>query len=250
MFYKIVSFSFEKKSEILETLRNFLNNSGAKEVDSDETEYIFVIGGDGSFINFVKEYAFQSKKIIGIKSGNLSFLPDFSISEIKLFDLEFSEVELLLVKTPSETHYAFNDLYISGDVLLTAEIYIDDCFLELFKGVGLLVSTQKGSTAQNKSLGGPILSPESNLWLINEVGSNNTNKGRSLGCSIVLGFSNKVKIRIPTSESCRIYIDGRKVDLESTTLEITLIKGNSKVIKSSWNNYINKLSNTFLDHVF
>ncbi|WP_216082773.1 NAD(+)/NADH kinase [Candidatus Mycoplasma haematohominis] len=248
MLYKIFDFKGKQNNSIFLELNKFLNSQGYI-YSEDDFEYLFVIGGDGSFIHFAKEYAFKSKKIIGIKSGNLTFIPDFSIPELNLNSLEFVDIELLQLEISGNNYYAFNDIYISGSLFLEAEIYINNFFLDLFKGSGLLLATQKGSTGKNKSLGGPILAPESNLWLINEIGANNTNKNRSLDCPIVLKEEDYIEIRIPKSENYRIYIDGRDINISSElTLKVKLIKGNSKVVKSAWNTYANKLSDTFLNH--
>ncbi|CBY93535.1 NAD(+)/NADH kinase family protein [Mycoplasma haemofelis str. Langford 1] len=232
--YKLVSFSISK-DELKKSLD--LNY----EYSEEDFEYLFIFGGDGSFIHYAKQYAFQGKKIVGIKNGNLSFLSKFSnLPEHPLESSTFHDLYLLEV-TGGDSHYAFNDLYISGDLMLELKISINNDYLESFRGSGLLFSTPIGSTAFNRSLNGPILFPTVNSWIMKKLGSQRTNKIRSITNDMI--FPVDYEVGISNIKGGRFYIDGSPVNLESSNLKIRFVKAESKILVfDSLSDYISRLN--------
>lgn len=158
MRYKIVFFSNKKKQHIAQELRNFLNLRGGVESEDKEAEFIFIIGGDGSFFHFAKEYAFQDKKIIGIQAGNVAFSLNFKLGELDHLDhKKWRMLEFLEVQNGDNRYLAMNDVYVSGKLFLESDVYLNGVWLERFRGSGLLFCTKCGSTGMNKSVGGPVL---------------------------------------------------------------------------------------------
>ena len=83
-----------------------------------------------------------------------------------------------------------------------AYVYINDEYLETFRGNGLCVSTASGSTAYNKSLGGAILYSDVGMMQLSEIAGIHHNAYRSLGSSLVL--DKKYTIRNQTDNG-RLY---------------------------------------------
>ncbi|OAL10255.1 hypothetical protein A6V39_02310 [Candidatus Mycoplasma haematobovis] len=134
-----------------------------------------------------------------------------------------------------------NELYISGTPLLNTEIYLNNIHLENFRGTALLFSTQAGSTAHNKSAGGAILFPESNVWTMREIAPQSSNSLRS---PLVLPNNYLVKLAINKEYSC--YIDGISTSLKGN-LNIRLIKSSSQYcLFDSLESYITKLKHILL----
>lgn len=101
MFYKIEFFESQYNRSLSEEIKKVLDK---RHTYSEENfEYLFVVGGDGSFMHFVKKYAFENRKIkiVGVKaSGKVSFLSSLDLDEIA--DIEsknFVDVELLEIET-------------------------------------------------------------------------------------------------------------------------------------------------------
>ncbi|AEW46003.1 NAD+ kinase [Mycoplasma haemocanis str. Illinois] len=232
--YKLVSFSVDK-----DELRKSLDLS--YEYSEEDFEYLFVFGGDGSFIHYAKKYAFKGKKIVGIKNGNLSFLSKFSnLPTHTLENFIFHDLYLLEVEGKS-SHYAFNDFYISGDLMLELEISINNYYLERFRGSGLLFSTPIGSTAFNRSLNGPILFPFVNAWIMKKLGLQRTNKLRSITNDMVLPFD--YEVGISNIKGGKFYIDGSSINLESSNLKVRFVKVESKILVfDSVSDYISRLN--------
>lgn len=224
-------------------MREVLDKKNHVYSDND-FEYLIVIGGDGSFIHFAKEYANSNKKIIGIKKGFISFLSceDHSFIE-NIENLNFFDLELLEIKYGLEKKYAINDLYISGELLLNLSLFINGCFFQNFRGLGLLFSTKLGSTALNKSSKGPILFPNVNAWIINWISSQSPKNFKSIENAMILSEEESVDVKVLTKY--RLYVDGKSLDVQESDIKINLIKGTSKILFYSTKEYLNKLTTHF-----
>ncbi len=59
--------------------------------------------------------------------------------------------------------------------MITIDTHINDEFLTVFWGDGLVVSTPTGSTAYNLSCGGPIISPRADNFVLTPIAPHNLN---------------------------------------------------------------------------
>jgi len=97
-----------------------------------------------------------------------------------------------------ELNFALNDLTVyrnNSDSLLTVHVYLDDKPLNTYWGDGLIVSTPTGSTAYSLSVGGPIVTPGSENFVIAPIASHNLTVR-----PIVIQDSNIIKIRVEGRE--------------------------------------------------
>ena len=136
--------------------------------------YIFVLGGDGTFLSAVRWIGDQNIPIIGVKFGEVGFLAEtveenlFSAAEAILnnqFNIE-PRMRLLVNVLRKEKELAretvFNDIVINKGALARLahiETYINDHYLTTYSADGLIVATPTGSTAYSLAAGGPIIHP-------------------------------------------------------------------------------------------
>ncbi len=141
----------------------------------DGTEFIVVMGGDGTILSVARHYGHRGIPILGVNMGGLGFLTEISLDELypcleKYFLPGKFEVEERLVLTTSlirggETIWqenVLNDAVINkGALARIAELatWIDGEHLTTYRADGLIVSTPTGSTAYTLSAGGPIAYP-------------------------------------------------------------------------------------------
>lgn len=153
----------------------------------NENEYIFSIGGDGTFLQSVLQIRNFSVPVIGVNSGRLGFLADISedqvndallnifnknykVIERSMLEVEFSDRENL------DFNYALNEMTVlktDNSSMLNVKAYVDGEFLNNYWADGLIIATPTGSTAYSLSVGGPILTPDSENIIITPLAPHN-----------------------------------------------------------------------------
>ncbi len=152
-------------------------------------DYVFSFGGDGTILSAMSFIQELEIPIVGINMGRLGFLANFKKEEI------FKEIDVILkgdytiskrstIKvTTSKPNsidfpYALNDVTLSRQEttsMITIDSFINDDFLNVFWGDGLIISTPTGSTAYSLSCGGPIISPTNDNFVITPIAPHNLN---------------------------------------------------------------------------
>lgn len=220
--------------------------------DDKEADYVFCLGGDGNFLRAVHQYQNHDHvSFIGFNCGSLGFLCNYSISEIDAFIsdyqkgmLEFDNYSLLKAQVYSQEKlineiYAVNEIRIENPFkTMICDVYIDDEYLEEFRGNGLLVSSTLGSSAYNKSCGGALIDARINLLELTEIAPIENVAYRSIRESIVLNADRKIVFKGPFLNEVIGYDHGlyhfnvpiSDIIIEASSKSIRLLK--RKFIKS------------------
>jgi len=153
----------------------------------DDISYLFSLGGDGTFLKSFLVARNGSIPLVGINSGRLGFLSDISRDEIEsaitdildgniLID-ERTALELEIVSDRKSVFlYALNEIAITkldSSSMINIHTFINDEFLNTYWADGLIVATPTGSTAYSLSVGGPILTPDSENFVISPIAPHN-----------------------------------------------------------------------------
>ena len=149
-----------------------------------EVDLLVVVGGDGTILNVAGHLGESSPPIFGINVGSLGFLtcassPAFreAVECIAKGNMTFSKRALLevVVRNAKEEHepmIALNDAVFSrGEIsrLIRLHTRVNGEALTEFNADGLIIATPTGSTAYSLSAGGPILEPESGVFVITPI---------------------------------------------------------------------------------
>ena len=151
---------------------------------SRDCDLLVVLGGDGTILQTMHELERETPPMFGINLGSLGFLTTASagqwsdaVDAIVHRKYILSERTLLSVEVchdgRSETpRTALNDAVISrGELsrLIRLDAHIDGEFLTEYNADGLVVATPTGSTAYSLSAGGPVLMPDSGVFVITPI---------------------------------------------------------------------------------
>src|SRR5437667_6656000 len=151
---------------------------------AQRSDLIVVLGGDGTILNVVAMAGKNLKPIFGINVGSLGFLTCVNSSayreavdaivsgRISYSKRALLSVELRTKKRLLSTVHALNDAVVSrGDLsrLIRLNARVNGEALTEFNADGLIIATPTGSTAYSLSAGGPILSPESGVFVITPI---------------------------------------------------------------------------------
>jgi len=151
---------------------------------AQRSDLVVVLGGDGTILNVVAMAGKNLKPIFGINVGSLGFLTCVNSSayreavdaivsgRISYSKRALLSVELRTNKRVLSTVHALNDAVVSrGDLsrLIRLTARVNGEVLTEFNADGLIIATPTGSTAYSLSAGGPILSPESGVFVITPI---------------------------------------------------------------------------------
>ncbi|MEP6602814.1 MAG: NAD(+)/NADH kinase [Spartobacteria bacterium] len=186
----------------------------------EQADLLVVLGGDGTILNVAGQLGDAIKPIFGINVGSLGFLTCLSSADyrqavecIVAGRMNFSERTLLDVRVSRSGEeraklIGLNDAVLSrGEIsrLIRLHTSVDGEVLTEFNADGLIVATPTGSTAYSLSAGGPILAPDSGVFVITPICPHVlTNR------SIIV--SEKARIEVEASEPdypVYLTVDGR-----------------------------------------
>ncbi|ATZ21406.1 NAD(+)/NADH kinase [Mesoplasma tabanidae] len=238
MKYSIVKNDYNESKKIADELIDLLKNKKWVE-DNNNPNYIFVIGGDGTFLKAAEIFNKLLEEVIfvPIKSGGIGFYTNHNrISDIReiLSNIENQKpIEISVLE--ANDYKVINEIKIINNLRpLEADVLIDGELLETFKGTGLVFSTSGGSTGFAKSHNGAVIIDENNIFQMLEIAAVSNNNFRTLNAPVIFSRKHNVEIFIRKSNDVEIIVDSRKCNLPKTNLiKIKLSEKNIKLISKN-----------------
>lgn len=208
-------------------------------IDFDENnEFIFSVGGDGTFLHTVVNIRNFEIPVVGVNSGRLGFLADISQEQMhdaltKIFNHNFSVVERSMLQVEFQGrenidfNYALNEMTVlktDTSSMINISAYLDKELLNNYWADGLIVATPTGSTAYSLSVGGPILTPDSENFVITPLAPHNLTIR-----PLVVPDNYNIKLKVEGRGTHYLTsLDFRSVPVEFST-DITIRKANFKL---------------------
>lgn len=198
-------------------------------------EFLFSVGGDGTFLDSTTFVRDSNIPIIGINTGRLGFLSGVSINKIEdalddIFSGKFSLDQRTLLKVETSNNlfgtnnFALNELTVhkkDSSSMVTINAYMDGNFLNSYWADGLIVATPTGSTAYALSCGGPIILPGSDNFEITPIAPHNLNVR-----PIVIPDNKELTLKIEgRSQEFLVSLDSRSETIDSS-IELKIMKNN------------------------
>jgi NAD+ kinase len=159
--------------------------TGYKDMHKD-IDFVISIGGDGTFLDTVSLVRETNIPVIGINSGKLGFLANIGVEDVSeaienLYNGKYKvEQRTLLYMTSEETIFpdfscALNDMTIQKEdsQMITVNVYLNGTYLNTYWADGLIIATPTGSTAYSLSVGGPIVLPDNQNFIISPISPHN-----------------------------------------------------------------------------
>jgi NAD+ kinase len=203
------------------------------------TRFLVSVGGDGTFLNSINIIRDSGIPVVGINTGRLGFLAHITGDDLqepvgKLLAGELPVEERTLMHAtvngrPADSFpYALNDMVIQKNTagLITVHTWSNGEFLNSYWADGLIVSTPTGSSAYSLSVGGPIVAPESQNFIISPIAAHNLNvRPLVIPDSVVLRL--KAECR-GNDRSFTLSLDSRSIECAGGT-EIELKRAGFKI---------------------
>jgi NAD+ kinase len=230
---------FYKEIEASDELKNYREFSTFNTLDSSY-KLLISIGGDGTMLRasaIVKDLGIP---IVGINTGRLGFLATIqnhdienSMDQILQGKYEISNRSLLTIKTDPENpklleqNFALNEIAVSRKnttSMITVETRLNNEYLTSYWSDGLIISTPTGSTGYSLSCGGPVLTPDTDSFILTPIAPHNLSAR-----PLVIKDSTKIKLKVSGREDTYLVsLDSRIATLANNTV-ITIEKAPFKV---------------------
>ncbi|RBI58545.1 inositol monophosphatase [halophilic archaeon] len=255
---QIVAIVSPDSEQAVERLEHWTTENGLKLSTIDVGESIdtkwdesmetlgMTIGGDGTFLEGIKEFAPRNIPLLGINTGTLAFLV-----RVDLTNLEQALEEVIQGRSTIDHRQQFHvdgpDLDVTGinDVMIQnpapdnpverkitkLDVYADDEYVGEYDGTGLAISTPTGSTGVSLSANGPIHNPKNNSSL--QIVPLHTHK---MGVRPLV-VSNDTTIDVIVKETADLLVDGGRhhIQLEPDAMaRITGADATADVVRTSY----------------
>lgn len=172
-------FFSDRLSGLVDSERSFVAHGKLAET----SDVIVSLGGDGTLLGSARVVGDSGTPILGINLGSLGFLTQqtpqvlenalTSILEEKYRMEKRMVAEVLVEDGPDlEFPFALNDIVVDrGAVsrIIHLDLYANDNFICSYAADGLVISTPTGSTAYGLAVGGPILNPLMNAFIVSPI---------------------------------------------------------------------------------
>lgn len=223
----------------------------------EKADLIISIGGDGTMLATAYNAQFYNKPVLGVNLGKLGFLVEANIDQMDKIINELKEgnysIEERMVITgevegySSEKLYAINDIVIEKggwSKMIELTIWIDDEYVTTFSADGLIIATPTGSTGYSISVGGPIVSPKTDVITLSPISPHSLTVR-----PLVLPSFQEILIKADSPyKEVQISCDGQRVFDYPPPTEIRIRKSERslKLVHTSLTTYFETLRNKLL----
>lgn len=216
---------------------------------SSQCDFLVSIGGDGTLISVVRRSFKYDIPVLGLHQGTLGFLTDIQLSELENFldDMKSSKYRIdnrMMVQGSLNlsSFVAFNDIVISRksiSSMISLDAKIDGKPFNSYYGDGVIISTPTGSTAYNLSVGGPLVFPLTEAFIVTPVAPHSLTQR-----PLVLPADFEIEFTIKDSQGAVVIVDGQdiyEVD-QHDTIKIEIASKKAKLIHRVERNYFEVLN--------
>lgn len=252
--------------QISESYQQFLTEVGVQhpftqfyhaQEDLFDANFMLSLGGDGTLLDSVTHVGARETPILGINTGRLGFLATVSpdkinegIDAIMAADYSIDSrtlvgIEARLNEEPLDIfnglNFGLNELGImktDTSSMIMLKVHLNGQFLNTYWADGLIIATATGSTGYNLSVGGPLVMPSSDIFVVSPMSPHNLNvRPLVVSTDAILDF--EVESR---SNSCLISLDARSKVIDShVKIRMKREKFKANMIKLPDSNFLNTL---------
>lgn len=251
-YFKIKNLFQEENIEILiedESAKMIGLNGLSLEELCQKIDFLISVGGDGTLLSVVRKSFKFDKPVLGINLGTLGFLTDISMQQLPSFiqDMKKNNYSIdgrMMIEgsVNSNKFVAFNDIVISRksiSSMIKIAAKIDGKHFNSYFGDGVIISTPTGSTAYNLSVGGPIVYPLTEAFIVTPVAPHSLTQR-----PLVMPADFEIEFKITDTQGAVVIVDGQDIyEVEQNqSIKIKSASKKAKMIHSVQRNYFEVLN--------
>ena len=214
-----------------------------------KSDFLVSVGGDGTLISVSRRSYKYEKPVLGIHLGTLGFLTDIMLHELpsfidKLKKGEYRIDDRMMINgdTNNSSFVAFNDIVItrkSVSNMLKVDAKIDGKAFNSYYGDGIIISTPTGSTAYNLSVGGPLVYPLTNAFIVTPIAPHSLTQR-----PLVLPTDFTIEFTVTDVLGAMVIVDGQdSYEIEQNeSIKIEIASKKAKLIHRIERNYFEVLN--------
>lgn len=212
-------------------------------------DFLISVGGDGTLLS-VSRRSFKSNiPVLGINLGTLGFLTDINMDQLPEFlnDLQVHNYKIdkrMMIKGSInlDSFFAFNDIVItrkSVSSMIRIDAKIDGKPFNTYYGDGVIISTPTGSTAYNLSVGGPIVYPLTDAFIITPVAPHSLTQR-----PLVMPADFEIEFKINDDQGAVVIVDGQDIYevKENQSIKIKIASQKAKMLHRTKRNFFEVLN--------
>ena len=214
-----------------------------------KVDFLISVGGDGTLLSVVRKSFKYDKPVLGINLGTLGFLTDISMEQLPKFieDLKNNIYKIdnrMMVEGSVNLNkfVAFNDIVISRksiSSMIKIKGKIDAKSFNTYYGDGVIISTPTGSTAYNLSVGGPIVYPLTEAFIVTPVAPHSLTQR-----PLVMPADFEIEFKIMDNQGAVVIVDGQDIyEIEQNqSIKIKIANKKAKMLHRIQRNYFEVLN--------
>lgn len=212
----------DNREILIRKIKNFGYETGR------DGEFIFVIGGDGTFLQAMRKNMRSNPTFIGINTGNLGFLSEFKFDEVdKILKLiksgDYKIQRLPIYKATISYKEGVKNFYFLNDVtierkdsrIIHSSVNVNGQRFCDISGDGLVFSSSIGSTGYAVSAGGSISYDCDDVLQLNPISPVHSRAYQSLTKTVMFKDKNEITVfpSVKKNRRFRVVCDGNEIKL-------------------------------------
>ncbi len=253
--YLLTKSLFEENNKLkIELYEDFITED--KDI-YEKSDVIISIGGDGTMLATAYNAQFYDKPVLGVNLGKLGFLVEANIDQMDkvIADLKnrnYKIEERMLITGEvegysAEKFFAINDIVIDKGgwpKMIELTVWVDGEYVTTLSADGLIVATPTGSTGYSISVGGPIVSPRTDVITLSPISPHSLTVR-----PLVLPGDQEILIKADSPHTTvQVNCDGQRSYMFPPPMEIKIKKSLRplKLIHTSLTTYFETLRNKLM----
>ncbi len=206
-----------------------------------DTDLIVTVGGDGTILRGMHAASLHGIPVLGVNMGRVGFMSeieaDGALDGIEWYLEGNGRIdERLMIKAvldgdQEESLHALNDVTIHRGAelrVIEVEAVVDDVELSTYRGDGLIVATPTGSTGYTLQLGGPVIAPNSSVFLLKPIAGHMSQVG-----GVLLDAGSDLKLTLNATEDAALTVDGyiNRTISDGESVQLSLSERTAKFLR-------------------